>query len=228
MVKTESQIRDYNTRIQKAEDILRSLQMQAPPPPKDPFVDNNPDYWRRRDYGRSRENLDTPDSDGRPSLDSRKKIIPSRKYSSTTSQQPSSYETPATRPRSQQSTTNRDDSKAFQSSRMGASLQTRQPPPVPRKPDNPLPKMTTTKDLREKLANKQVGLVWNPPHFESLPEQVSLWDGRNTRSAPKWTSKKASILEITNKVNFWTKSDFSTTTDSFLSKITQTHGVNFE
>ena len=88
--------------------------------------------------------------------------------------------------------------------------------------------MTTTKDLREKLANKQVGLVWNPPHFKTLPDQVSLWDGRNTRNPPKWATKKASILEITNKVNFWVKSDFSTTTDSYLSKITQTNGINFE
>jgi hypothetical protein len=111
---------------------------------------------------------------------------------------------------------------------MGASLQPRQPPLVPRKPDSQLPKMTTTKDLREKLANKQVGLVWNPPHFGTLPDQVSLWDGRNTRNPPKWAKKKASILEITNKVNFWVKSDFLTTTDSFLSKITQTNGVNFE
>jgi hypothetical protein len=64
MVVTESQIRDFNTRIQKAEDILRSLQMQAPPPPKDPFVDDNPDYWNRQNYGGSRDNSDTPDSDG--------------------------------------------------------------------------------------------------------------------------------------------------------------------
>jgi hypothetical protein len=208
LVETESQIRDYNTRIQKAKDILRHLQMQAPPPPKDPFVDDNPDYWNRQTYGRSRDNSDTPDSDGRPPVDSRKKIIPSQKYSSSSSQQPSSYETTATRPKSQNSVTYRDEPKTYQSSRMGASLQPRQPPPVPRKPDNPLPKMTTTKYLREKLANKQVGLVWNPPHFETLPEQVSLWDGRNTRNPPKWATKKASILEITNKVNFWVKNDF--------------------
>jgi hypothetical protein len=96
MVEPESQIPDYNTRIQKSRHILKSLQMQAPTPPKDPFVNDGLDYWNRCNYGRSQDNLDTPDLGGGPSADTQKMIIPYRKYSSACLQQPSPYKTSAT------------------------------------------------------------------------------------------------------------------------------------
>ena len=69
---------------------------------------------------------------------------------------------------------------------------------------------------------------WNMLPFEQLPEKMVFYDGHNSKGAPKWALKTASILDISNVYNFTTKRDIIDTEDSYLHKITPTNGVNFD
>ena len=76
---------------------------------------------------------------------------------------------------------------------------------------------------------RKSALVWLPLPFHQLPTSLSLWDGKNVKTAPKWATRSNSILNVSNHVeNFTTKLDVTSTEDHFLLKIASANGVNFE
>ena len=88
---------------------------------------------------------------------------------------------------------------------------------------------TSRNHPKELATARKARNVWKPLPFRELPLSVTIWNGINDRTVPKWATLPLSVLDIVNNYqNFTTYADVTETDDQFLLKITSANGLNFE